>query len=518
MTVKDLSAYVVQAHKMCGKRAKSTILDMLEKSRISIPDVQVFFERPEQNMGPFNSLPLSMRNSFRESALFHLQEQYCLTSRILAWLSYGPMFIFGVTLVRFGKYLRNIYGWNRSRHVMCLTGKFISFSGKCLIRGMQYIAEAILHTLRFTRLYAMPPLFALWRFADVDADRLLYHYITGIPSDPRITPVFKTTSSHVEGCGLIGIDLLPSDGKLYFLESNWNPALRDIRLDLYPDGDPVCGHLLDYAAQRSFRKIIFHPYNFLMCFEERSERAWHKLAEERGIALEIIDDPLFSSPFPRKSHFFVDPVGYEDTLFVTGRYFKSNPLSRLVAQKGFLEEIIRENKDSSDAGNAVSVPKSVVSDADIPAVSDESLYPNLIVKDVCTDCAKGIRLFKTRELPPDVNTWPFKAYEYVRTDNVRCGENDTGDEHVRIFRSHLLITPLGPVYLGAHAVVSRTSIPKTLEYGEVEDISPYIANFSAGARYERVSKDEDNACRSTTLAIGRIVDGFLRTKMNIECT
>jgi len=58
----------------------------------------------------------------------------------------------------------------------------------------------------------------LWQYLGVNPDNLIQNYINQIPLDPRISPVFKSKSSWVASCGLIGIDFLPSGGKLYFID------------------------------------------------------------------------------------------------------------------------------------------------------------------------------------------------------------------------------------------------------------------------------------------------------------
>lgn len=85
-------------------------------------------------------------------------------------------------------------------------------------------------------------------------------------------------------------------------------------------------------------------------------------------------------------------------------------------------------------------------------------------------------------------------------------------KYVHDFRAYLLITPEGPVYLGAKKGISSAAVPGPLPLGKVADKSPYISNLYAGAYHVAPSKEEDQLCRSAVLAVGAVIDRFLRKK------
>jgi hypothetical protein len=75
--------------------------------------------------------------------------------------------------------------------------------------------------------------------------------------------------------------------------------------------------------------------------------------------------------------------------------------------------------------------------------------------------------------------------------------------HVYIVRAHVLIAPTGNRFLSAHRVVSGRSVPEQLAPGLVRDASPYLVNFSSGARYDLVPADEEEGVRAAALAAAR---------------
>jgi hypothetical protein len=70
-----------------------------------------------------------------------------------------------------------------------------------------------------------------------------------------------------------------------------------------------------------------------------------------------------------------------------------------------------------------------------------------------------------------------------------------------IVRAHVLLTPIGNHFLSAHRVVSGSPLPDILPLGLVRDPSPYIVNYSRGARYEVVPPEEEPAVVRAAMAV-----------------
>jgi hypothetical protein len=267
---------------------------------------------------------------------------------------------------------------------------------------------------------------------------------------------------------------------------------------------------VDWGAKNGFSKIIFFPYNFQTNFAKNLEDAWRQIAQKKGIGLEIVDDPMIGSPWPRSRRLFMDCVAH-GTLYVNGRYLKS-PLSRLIGEKELLDQEIRSFNNGVQNGMKISLPRIILSKEDVPLVDDETMFPNIIIKNAFLDQTKGIILYKSKELPAEGNCWPNIAYEYVIPDLEVKEEEGVIHKYVCIFRAYLLITPDGPVYLGARKDVSSVAIPNALPFGMIKDKSPYITNIHLGANFVTHSEAEDQACKDAVLSIGMVVSRFLREK------
>jgi len=95
---------------------------------------------------------------------------------------------------------------------------------------------------------------------------------------------------------------------------------------------------------------------------------------------------------------------------------------------------------------------------------------------------------------------------------VATGAQGTRLGCAHIFRAYLLVTPRGPVYLGARKDVSSVPIPASLPLGEVQDKSPYVVNVRLGAYSVPPSEAEDQRCHEAVLAVGRAVHEFPQEK------
>jgi hypothetical protein len=512
-----------------GQKAREEIRKLVEKVKLPTSKLRTLWEEPEGNLGPFEELPKGMQLALRDAALFYIQEHHLLTSSILFKVAYGSMFQFGASLIRYGWRLKSkpetssespknisfphieIFFFSFRRFL----GRGISWTGRTLAELSVKWAKMLLKYLMFSKWYKIPFVHALWQYLRVNPDNLIDHYINRIPTDSRISPIFKSGKSHVESCGLIGIDLLPAGDKLYFIEGNFNPALRAFRIEMYPDGDPLFKNILDYVLRNDYKRIIFFPSNISSFFDRETEMAWKKLAFQEGIHLEIIDDPLIGSPYPRHSSLFMDPRPPDGTLYVNGKYYAGSPVARLIGQKGKLEEQINLHNACLPEEQIIPVPKLILVLEDIPALDMDCRFPNLIVKNRFLDCTMGIILYKSDHIPHGANEWPNLVYEYVIPNRIKEPNGVQALEYVMIYRAHLLITPNGPIYLSSHKVTSCAPVPDHLGFGMVEKKAAYIANFSSGAVYGRINDIENKACERAVLSIGNVITRYIEKKHDL---
>jgi hypothetical protein len=487
-----------------GSKARRAIKAIAKINDFSKLELTIFWEEPEKTLGPFEGLPTAVRKALAKAAQFQIRESYFCTSSLLFKLVYSPLFHTGANII--------YRGWKLENRSLSVLGIFIVRLGRRLIFTSRFLGRVFLKFFRFTLLYKAPLIHTLWKYAKINPWSIIQNYIQYIPADASISPVFKCKKARVISCGLVGIDLLPSKGKLYFIESNFNPGHYMERHRLFPEGDTLFVHLVKWSAENRFHRIVFFPTNLSKPFSNDIEDAWQGIAKRYGVALEIIDDPATGSSRARRKSIFMDCES-SGTLYVNGRYLLS-PFSRLIGTKGLLEREI-EYFNASMPSTKIFLPRRIISDDAVPPVKKESRFPNIIVKNIELDQTMGISLYKSQQLPNRANKGKNLAYKYIIPDLIVNQDEVSIKEYIYIFRAYLLVTPDGPVYLGARKDVSSASIPESLPYGIVKDKSPFVTNLHAGAYSVPHSEMEDFACKQMVLAIGRVVHEFLVEKYEL---
>lgn len=490
-----------EGHLLTGSESKQKIQEMLEDEAVSIQGLKEFWADPESSLGPFHELPTSAQNALSEAAFVFGEEYYLLTRPTLHKLVFSnPIFVLGRTITSLG--------WrfdteSRISRVLKRTGRFF-------MRALRFTGRSLSKRLRSSRFTKAPFLFTLWDFLRVDPALLIHTYIEGIPINPAVGPVWRSTERNAEGCALLGVDLLMSGGKVYFVEGNVNAGFYRNRSEVFPAGDPVCLGFLDYAERKGFERIRFNPadsYDYLFPLEV--EEFWRGSATEAGLQLQIVDDPVNGSPYPRDSGLFMD-TEEENTLFVNGRYVES-PLGRMIATKGLLEDVVRGFSEAAEE-RVIFSPREIRDDRDLPPLSERGGFPNIIVKHKYVDQARGIHLFRVDRIPDEVKKPYYAVYEYVIPDRVQKAIEEQVREYVFVFRAYLLVTPGGPVYCGARKDISEVPVPTEVPEGRIGDPMAFIANASINAYSVEPSAQEDQRCREAILQVGDAIDDFLKRK------
>jgi hypothetical protein len=484
-----------------GYTARKRILQLMRQLQISEGDLLKAWQSADKAIGAFSTLPTEFQAALSDAAKFHMHESHFLTAGIPRLLAYGPFLRSGSCVVRFGWIIQN----NVGNHV----GHAIINIGRMLIGQGKYLAKAYLKVFRFTPFYKAPILHFLWKHIKLDPWLLIQDYIVNIPLSSKVNPVFKKKTNNSIGAAFVGIDLLPSQGKLYFIEGNFNPGHYVERHNLSPSGDTVCLHLLDWAASCGYKTINFYPHNRNKPFPIDLEKVWHAMAKDRNIQINVIDDPYTRSPYPRIIGF--DRALDQCTVLVNGRYLRS-PVTELIAGKGMLDDAIRKYNETAAIKNQIPLPREIHSENDLPNTDNNSALPNLIIKDIRLDQGKGIYLYKTRNLPEQAYLQWNKAFEFVPPDCYEVFVNGEPKRFVYLFRAYLLISPDGPHYMGARKDVSSVPIPDSLPFGLVHDKSMFATNLNLGAHSVPHTDLEDAACKRTIENIGNVVFRYLQHK------
>jgi hypothetical protein len=489
--------------RVTGTEARSMIRTLRRQAHCSRRAYRSAWTRPETSFGPFASLPGHLRTALADAAAWEMRERTLTTSDRLHRAVHGPVFRLGGGLARLGRRERLTRGWRRPAwRSLHLVGRLVM--GSCEALGHVWMSLA-----RHAPFGRTSGFHALWKWAGVDPVPLAVGYVDGIPSDPRLSPVHGGSGRESESCALLGVDFLSSGGELYYIEANFNPGMGVNRLRAHPDGDPVGRRLCQYASERGFRRIVFYPSS-MWYFEREMELAWREYAGALGIELEIRDDPLRRSPWRRPWEPLVDP-GAENTLYVNSREIPS-PLLYVIAEKGLFEPEIESHNARVSEPERIRMARRIRSEEDLVAPEPGSRFPNLIVKDPNLNMGQGHRLFKTDRIPDGVESPPYVMFEFVAPDCQIGSQRGAPGEFAFDFRAYLVVTPQGPVYVGAKANVGDVPIPDRLEPGPVLDIRPYVINGHVASTVRPVTASEDEALEAASLRVGRAIHDFLRRK------
>lgn len=367
-----------------GRVAKKELARLVEKHRLdSSALIQGVLAMPEI-LGPFENLDEPVKAQFIAFAAQDLAEKAFQSEPMVRVVARGPIYRLCVRTIK--------AGWNIRKKSMFVS-RVLIFAGRKGMRLLEWCAKRLLDLAFRIGIYQAPVLNMLFRDCQLDPKILIDEYIQQIPASPSTSPVFKATGSQSRACALIGIDFLPSEGKLYFIESNFNPGHYIARHLCSPGGDPLFRHLMGYAKNEGLDQMLFYPTGFQRYFNTQVEVAWQEMAQAESFRIGIVDDAFLGSPQDRMISSDLD-YSDERTLYVISRYF-DNPLANFVVRKGVMEKNIANYNARVEPEDRILIP----GDIDLEELLAESAgkddrFPNIIVKNKYIDQARGIHLLK----------------------------------------------------------------------------------------------------------------------------
>jgi hypothetical protein len=316
---------------------------------------------------------------------------------------------------------------------------------------------------------------------------------------------------------VVGIDFIPAEDGVWFVEGNLDAALRGERSDLY-ERDPFVANLVDFAATRGYARLVVIPGNRVQWDPRMRERCERECAA-RGLVLTVVEDKFISVAREPRGY-RIPPWSGQRTLVARIRRFHT-ALDHLVGEKRAAARVLRAHIDETrDTSFLLPTTGSVRS---LFEPRGDEPFPNLVYKLAEFDQGKAVVFVKAdspdqaesslrREIlarrPRGINNalafrlgggaGLFQAY-------VRAIPRKDGRQS--IMRAHMLISPVGNRFLSAHRVVAAVPVPTELPFGVVGDSRPYLVNFSAGARYETIPPEEEARIR---VAAEGVASGFAR--------
>jgi hypothetical protein len=306
------------------------------------------------------------------------------------------------------------------------------------------------------------------------------------------------------------MDFIPSPEGCWFLESNLDAALRPERSALY-DRDPFVTNVVEFASSGGYETLMVVPGNAVP-LAPRMLRQFREEAESRGVRLVVLDDKFLPGARPPRG--LTLPPLPDRTFVARIRRFHAS-LDHVAADKAAtdraLSMYLRESGDRS-----FRLPKSGrLEDVFSPAGNEP--FPNVVckyseldqgqavvfLKAGSLDCARALLSRAEASLKPSALTSVLASRIGRRTsvvqEYVRSAPGPGGRLH--ILRAHVLVSPVGLRFLSAHRVVAARPVPETLPEGIVAEPEPFLVNYSAGGRYEPVSREEDELSSRAALGV-----------------
>lgn len=353
---------------------------------------------------------------------------------------------------------------------------------------------------------------------------LAVRYAEEVPQAPAYRGYWHDRDRHATVGMVVGVDFVPDAGGHWFVESNLDAALRGERSALY-DRDPLVANLVDFAATAGYERLTVVPGN-AVALDPAMFAGLMREGAARGLRVTVVEDKFL--PGARRPRSLSIPPIERDTFVARIRRYHT-ALDHLVADKRATHRALslhlRETGDRS-----FRLPKTgPIEDVFHPA-GDEP-FPNLVYKYSELDQGQAIAFLKARSLGAARSIVERGALA-ARPGGLTAGlasriSHRTGlvQEYVRsaptaagrlfILRAHVLLSPLGSRFLSAHRVVAGTPLPQTLPEGVVADPRPFLVNYSAGGRYETVSREEEESVARAVLGVAAGLSRAVETGFDI---
>jgi len=344
----------------------------------------------------------------------------------------------------------------------------------------------------------------------IEPRELAVRYARGIPQAPAFRGYWHDPSRHNTVGVVLGIDFIPDPDGYWFVESNLDAALRPERSDLY-DRDPFVTRLAGFAASRGYARLVVVPGNTVR-LDSRMAAQCEEETSRRGVSLTIADDKFLPGATSRTLG--IPPLTEGGTFVARIRRYHT-ALDHLLCNKRAADRALRLYLAES-GDRTFRLPATGAFPEVFRPAADEP-YPNVVYK--CAEMDSGLAVaFLKVESPGSPEAVVEEAMRAVRPRGLtaalayRLGRRTglfqsyvrsvpTQDRRLFIIRAHVLVSPAGNQFLSAHRVVASAPVPQKLAFGLVRDPRPYLVNFAAGARYEVVSRDEEESASRAAMAV-----------------
>lgn len=312
---------------------------------------------------------------------------------------------------------------------------------------------------------------------------------------------------------ILGIDLISSPEGCWYIESNLNFGMSNIRSALY-DNDPFVQNLFRFTAEKGFSSLMFvnNTYanmNSIMASQLEKEALRYK------VDLRIVEDAYLPHSQYQQS-FGIPSLKSHNTLVVRTKFYRTS-LDYLLQNKLASCRALKLYQQNFKEP-ALLLPQTGAAPL-ISSIALDEPFPNVVLKNPGHDEGKGILFLKATSAEHAAAILRESRKSYRRKDFINriysSIEHQTPlfQSYIRSHllngrrlykvRAHILLTPPGIYFLSAHRVISQYSVPDHLPLGVVRDSRPYLVNLASSSAYEVLPPEEESAVQSAAMAIAR---------------
>ena len=329
-----------------------------------------------------------------------------------------------------------------------------------------------------------------------------------LEQDPRYRAYWYDADRHALVGALLGVDLHRHAGRHYVLETNLTAGLKTERRALYEEPvDPLVSGLLRLAEGHGFRRIVL-PRAFWSRAQQR------ELAAASRSGIEVAP----ASVMRQRGEAPIGPISAlprtlePDTLYAVCTALSDSAIFEFLHHKAQLDRWLPEAIAAQ--GGAVRRLAAVPSaeGPDVPALSDDPRWPNLVVKLANSDMGRDVLMgrFSSPEaarralgLPADGRGLPRP---FLRRPDRRAIDRlfpgalsavhqsfvppEVVDGRPRIIRMLSFVSPLADAFLSGHATVGGEALPDAIPLDALLERSPFAVRVPPG-RHVRLEPEAE---------------------------
>jgi hypothetical protein len=349
--------------------------------------------------------------------------------------------------------------------------------------------------------------------ANLNPAELGNSYARNIPQTPAYRGYWHEPNRDYTVGRVLGLDLLPTDNGLWFIESNTHPGLPAIRSAMYKR-DPMCANILRFARLRGYERVVLLD-NSSSGIDPRMAQSYTEEAARAGIGLILPTLPNVPEKTTLRSYGIPD-IDLDRTLVVRIRPYP-HAMDHLLGSKRAtfraLNLYLKEN-----AAPGLNLPLTTR----MPCFSDfdpECLFPNLVYKLPEIEEGRGVFFIKAasperagRIVSDALKSPKLKSLDqrilYAVTSKQGVFQpflksRILDDGRLYKIRAEVMLTPVGVQFLSALRMVAPEPIPDRLEEGLVENTRPFLINAANGATLQLLPKEEEKNVAQTAETIAR---------------